>query len=213
MNSPEVVSVKVDLRDFDGWISFAIGKQVPFATAKALSRLAVLARDEVRSELPGRFHLRSTWLTRGIQAVPANKSDYPAAFAVVGSRDQFMELQETGGTKTPKTGRDLALPSETVRTGAGGKIPLALRPRRALERRGIFKQTLTHGPSAGSIAILRRVGKDRYPLQVLYLFRRSANVQARFGFRPTVQRVVSAAWGVTFRQALYQAMQPRGVRR
>lgn len=213
MNGGETIKVQVDTRDFDEWVSFAVGKQVPFATAKALSRLAVLARDQVRSDLPSHFKIRSTWLSRGIQAVPANKSDYPNPFAVVGARDQFLELQETGGTKTPKTGRDLALPSDTVRVGAGGKIPLALRPRRALDRRGIFKQTLVRGQSAGSVAILRRSGKDRYPLQVLYLFRRSAHLQPRFGFRPTVEKVVAAAWGVTFRQALYQALQPRSVRR
>jgi hypothetical protein len=43
-------------------------RQVPYATARALTSVAYTARDEVRKELPGRFAIRRPWVARGIPA-------------------------------------------------------------------------------------------------------------------------------------------------
>ena len=98
----ETIKVQADLRGFQKWAARAVGRQVPFATAKALTKTALEARDAVRAGLPARFEIRSTWTARGVTINPASKSDYPNAYAEVGTRHEWMVLQETGGAKAPK---------------------------------------------------------------------------------------------------------------
>jgi hypothetical protein len=192
------ITIDVDLRGFERWSSSAIVRQVPFATAKALTQLAVPARDKVRSDLPHHFHLRSGWTARGVQAVPARKSDYPNSFAVVGSRDEWMVIQETGGVKRPAHTDLLAIPTkrQTWRRSASGRMPKAQRPKALIRGGKAFQQ--------GDLIMQRDP-----PFGVLYFLRPRAQLEARFEFRPTVETLVKARYSFVFRRALDDALRPR----
>jgi hypothetical protein len=230
---------KVDLRAFHEWISKATHSQLAFAEARALTKLAKSSQGKVITDLPSHFHIRRPWVAKGILIKPARKQDFPSAKAVVGSRDYFMALQELGGIKKPKGGAgrvasgkvpaapkgiravrlkkaaaklggaSLAIPSANVREGGKGLIPLGERPKRVLQRPGVFIQTLKSGPSAGKLAILRRKGKERTPLQVLYIFRQTARVERRFHFTDTVRALVGREYGPVFLESLKIALEPK----
>jgi hypothetical protein len=201
------VEVKIDLRAFNTWARAAISRQVPFAVAKALTRCAVLARDEVRADLPEHFTIRSSWVAKGIQAVPAKKSDWPHPHAVVGVRDQFMELQETGGTKvatkgTPSGPARVAVPGNLVvrQRTSGGRIPKRLKPRVILDTKKAYK-----GADAILLSVRKGEGEnDRNRL--LYLLREQTHLKPRFEFRKTVAGAMRAVWGEYFSQALTEAL-------
>ncbi|EDP60943.1 hypothetical protein BAL199_08228 [alpha proteobacterium BAL199] len=163
-------------------------RQVPFATARALTSVAYAARDEVRKELPGRFTLRRPWVARGIAVEPAKKSK-PAAR--VFSRDAFMVAQETGGPKPD------ARPIPVGRIAAVHKtrvVPLSQWVAPLLRRKNVFYR-------AGSV--FERKG-DR--IAAVYLLRRQVSVAPRFGFAATVERVVADRFASSFAIALGRAM-------
>ena len=88
--------------------------QIPFASAVALTRTAVLVKAEIQKELPGMFTIRRPWTAGGIRAERAQKKDWPHCFAQVGSIDPYMvDFEEGGPHKTEgtrstgfKTGKD-----------------------------------------------------------------------------------------------------------
>lgn len=192
---------RTNFRELEEWLGQLATKQVPFATAKALTRTAQDARDAVRDELPKRFQIRSGWVAGGIRIVPASKSDWPRAVAWVGSRDPFMELQETGGVKRPAKGaRNLAIPTSatTSKRTSGGRIPAARKPRALLEKRGVY---------VSGKAIRRRKGRrSSSSSETLYLLRPAATLKARFGFQDTVEKTVARVYAPRFREAFEAAI-------
>ena len=97
------LDVTADVAKATEYLSDVAAKRIPDAAAKALTRTAFDARDAVRDGLPERFNLRRPWISRGIGVTPAKPR---TLMAEVWSRDRFMALQESGGTKTGK----LAIP-------------------------------------------------------------------------------------------------------
>ena len=91
------LDVTADIAKATEHLSELAQQHVPNAAAKALTRTAFDARDAVRDSLPERFNQRRPWISRGIGVTPAKPR---TLMAEVWSRDRFMALQETGGTKT-----------------------------------------------------------------------------------------------------------------
>jgi hypothetical protein len=197
------------LRGFNKWAASAVGRQIPFASAKALTKLALEARDEVRAGLkPPRFEIRSTWVSRGITITPAKKSDWPNASSVVGSRDAFMVQQETGGTKQPKFAGALAIPTKAgqkiaiVRRTGAGKIPKRGRPKVLIAAGKAFVKD-------GEVRLRQAVGTGPGRAPPIFFLRPQAHLRARFEFRKTVEGIVEKRSGPLFREALEGALKPR----
>jgi hypothetical protein len=147
-------------------------RQVPFATARALTSVAYDARDEVRRQLPKRFIIRRPWVAKGIGVVRATKADLEAT---VFSRDRFMALQEEGGTKMGKQ----AIPVGRLAQRAKSEvIPRSQWPGRLMARKSVFYRAGT---------LFERRGKE---IHTLYLLGRQVKVRPRFGMEQTVHMVV-----------------------
>lgn len=179
--------------------------QIPFATALTLTRIAQDAQLEVRRELRSRFVLRNNWVSGGIRFSPARKDHL---VSTVSSRDYFMVLQETGGVKTARRSKDIAIPSG-VRRNKREAITGANRPRALLAKKGTFVATIS-----GLQGIWQRVGKRTAKktgrtLRLLYVFKPSAVIRPRFGFVDTVRKVVRdrfpRQWALAVAQAVRSA--------
>jgi hypothetical protein len=80
----------------------ALGDQLGFASALALTRTAEEYNREEASALPQYFTVRNSWVSKGFRVDRASKRNLVAtAF----HKDPFMGLQATGGTKTPSAGK------------------------------------------------------------------------------------------------------------
>lgn len=172
--------------------------QVPFALARALTRTAKDGQGDVRAELPQRFTLRNTWVDRGIRIKPATKA---LPIAEVGSLEPFMERQETGGIRTPRSHRRIAVPTANVRRGGRGMIAKSQRPAGLRGKPGVFLMK-----SKGGAGIVRRHGKARLPLQFLYWLKAGVTIKPRFGFKGTTGNTVSRRFGPNFLDAIAEAM-------
>ena len=84
----------------------------------------------------------------------------------------------------------------------GGAIKKADRPRQLLNRKGVFIQKLVR---SGDMAIMRRVGKDRYPLQMLYILEPSGQIKKQFDFYDDANATARRAFGKNFARAFARA--------
>ena len=188
------IRVLDDVERFTRSMDDAARRHVPFALARALTWTAKDAQSDVRDELPKRFTLRNSWVRNGIRITPAPKA---SPQAVVGSLEPFMERQETGGPKRSRGGHRIAVP----KAKPSKVIPRAQRPAAVRNKPRVFTVQTAYG--AG---IFRRLGKQRYPLQVLYWLKHGVQVKPAFGFKSTTGTTVHDRFGPNFVESLSQAM-------
>lgn len=184
------------IRAFDNLSS----KQIPFALARALTRTAQDAQKDVREDLPRKFTLRNNWVSSGIRIKAATKA-LPAA--EIGSLEPFMARQETGGIRTPRSHRRIAVPAGGVKRTGKGMIAKSQRPAALKGKPGVF---LMRSKSGGGAGIVRRQGKARLPLQFLYWLKAGVTIKPRFGFQGTTGTSVRRAFGPNFIAAIGEAM-------
>ena len=187
-----------DVERFTRNLDDAARRHVPFAIARALTWTAKDAQTDVREDLPKRFTLRNSWVKNGIRISPATKA---SPQAIVGSLEPFMERQETGGAKRSRGGHRIAVP----KAKPSRVIPRAQRPAAVRNKPRVFTVQTVYG--AG---IVRRQGKQRYPLQILYWLKRGVQVKPAFGFKLTTDTTVRDRFGPNFIESLSQAMGHRG---
>lgn len=194
-----MISISVEF-DFSPFLTRK--DQLPFATALALTRTAQKAQEVVRAELPSRFTIRNAWVQKGITIQRAEKQTLEA---IISSRDDFMVLQEKGGTKTPQ-GSSLAIPADA--RNKRGIVPTANRPEALRAKPGVFRAKI--GSVDGLWQRLRgHKGKRKRgerTLKLLFVFKPSVPVPARFGFEETVRKVVNANFAEQFRIAFARAV-------
>jgi hypothetical protein len=153
-NSPAVVAALGDLAR----------RQLPFATAVALTRVAVdsqaYARNRLALYFPGpakQGRSISPRLAKGIRVQAARKTDWPHPRALLGLLDEFMAMHVIGGVKRPEGGASrVAVPTRLVVRTSQGKVPAGLKPRTLRARKSVFV-TATSGPAQ----IVQRLGKNR----------------------------------------------------
>jgi hypothetical protein len=190
-----------DVERFTRDMDDATRRQVPFALARALTRTAQDAQGDVRTDLPRRFTIRNTWISRGIRITPASKTKPEA---IVGSLEPFMARQETGGPKHARSHRHVAVPVKAKRNKRD-IIPKGQRPAALKGKPAVFLLTTARGSG-----IMRREGKKRYPLQILYWLKTGVTVRPRFGFQDTTSDTVRKRFGLNFIASLSDAMGHRG---
>ena len=166
------LDVTADIAKATEYLSDIAARRIPDAAAKALTRTAFDARDAVREQLPERFNLRRPWVKWGIGVTPAKPR---TLMAEVWSRDRFMALQETGGTKTGKLAIPVGPMAQTAKTRV---IPKSQWPGKVMAKQNVFYR-------AG--AVFER--RDEKRILALYLLRNQQKVTPRLGMAETVRSV------------------------
>lgn len=138
------LQIDIDITGYLKQVDQARSRDIPFATAKALTRTAQDAQIEVKRDITRLFTLRNSWTVDNIRITPAQKLSWPitaevytsTANSATGAPD-YLVRQEDGGERIPFGGRTyFAIPTSFLRQLAGGDrspIPPALRPRALLE--------------------------------------------------------------------------------
>ena len=164
-------------------------EQVPYATSRALNAVAWRAVQYVREQLPQHFTIRSRWVERGIRKTRATKRNLELE---IGSRDPYMELQQTGGTKTPPPQKHLvSIPVGARKTKTSRTTP-GKWPARMLQRPKYFIAPRRKGSDIK--ALWRRKGKKRYPILLQWVFRETAQVPKRWRLPEEVAEIFEAFW-------------------
>lgn len=173
-------------------------KQLPFATALAITTTLKDAQTDLRDELPDRFTIRNNFLEKGIRIRPATKRRLEGSVFTV---DEILRLQIEGGTKGGR-GHRLALP-RSVKTNARGIVTRANRPRNLRSKSKHFLAPVRRG----GMGLFKRSGKKRYPIVLLWrLLDGSARIDSRFDFDRIANRSIDKHWNKNFGRALAKAL-------
>lgn len=201
-----MIQVRADSRPLTRSLDDLAQRQVPFATARALTAMADAAAVANRRALPSIFDRPTPFTRAGIAVQPAKKNHLVARVFVKERQAEYLALEETGGVRRPErsrqggsgTGQALVVP-RAVRRNAFGNIPF--RGLAALKRR---KDVFVGKTPSGTGGFFRRL-KDG-TLQPLALFIDRATYKPRFGFKKRVIQVATATMAPAFRQALAKAL-------
>lgn len=125
--SGNFIAVKVDMRRIDKVLG-TVKSQAPFVVALLATYSVQDAAPVVQRKLPEQFTIRRPWTQKGIRWQKATKRN---PTAIVGSRDYYMALQETGGLRKPRDSKRLAVPV-AIRKDPSKNITKARRPKALL---------------------------------------------------------------------------------
>ena len=188
------VSIKTDLRGLRKSLSSVEKKELPLITRNALLDTGFQTQKKLRASTYGRaFNPRQksfknvvTSLGTGSPARPQSGANLKSAvmrkkeIAIFDrTSKEYMQRHATGGTKRPIGGTNLVIPGkdtvEPKRTGRG--IPKRLRPSNLLSTNKAFKTKID-----GQEVIARRLGKKRYPIQIMHILEPTARIRKTFDF-------------------------------
>lgn len=191
------ISVKSNAAAFKRSLGLFQRKQLPFATAGALTSTAFDAQRAVKRNLSRKFNLTNKFTISSVRVKKADKRTLTAKVFFMPIAARYMQRHETGGTKTPR-GRSIAVPAG-VKKSARGKISKANRPRQILNKPGVFKATI-----GGQRGIYRR--KRGKPLEMLYALEPRVRIRARLDFGKTVAGVVNSRFPRNMRASFARAL-------
>lgn len=194
--------------------------QIPFAESRAVNALAYkVQRDTIDRVLPSQFTLRNDWWRpgrkTGVNYFPSNKKQFPNIFAKVNTLARFMEMQETGGTKTPKGGDNyVPVPTWNAQPDKKQVIRQNRRYKALVLQKSAGRRTLTHKGSWWITTLrqntprvaVRLLDDDRLPIATMYVGKSSVTVKPRFGFRENAKRIVDENYLQIFEKELKQAI-------
>lgn len=184
-------------------------KQVPFASALALTTTAAEAMKAVRDEAEDTFTLRNRYTLRGIQTNRAEKRDWPNQKAEVGiekGRDYLID-HALGGKRRGHITHGRAIPVN-VRRLKSGKISKPQRPGRLLAKKGRKQPFVIQGKHTrnGRDLIAVRTTARRYPVKILYAFQKGVNIRKEFMFEQEAEKRVGKVYNREFGRALAKAI-------
>ena len=194
-----MIEITVNTRQFTRWLTDVERRQVPFATAQALTATAFAVRRQVvERTFPAAFKLRNRRFPRvAIRVAKATKRSLSASVFDRLGRD-YLKLHATGGTKRPRGGR-LAVPTTRIRRTKSGRIPKGQTPTAVRGR----KNAVVAPVNGGKQGIWRR---RRGRLELLYTLQPSARIRKRLRFFEDANAVVTRQFPRRFRVALAKAV-------
>lgn len=229
------LTVQHQFEEFVRGLKFFEKDQLPFAAALALTRTAQKGQAIAREQAARAFHLHTKYLANDIRILPAKKADFfsgrmHADIYTGVNASHYLGMHEAGGTKEPTMGlrrnirprKNISIPGYDLpeaAISATGRLVDKYKPGTLLARffavaagaapkkRGKAKKNeafILH--SNGQAMIVRRTGKGRWPLEILFNLEPKARIRPRFGFRTAVMQSVSQEFLPQMHNAMEQAI-------
>jgi hypothetical protein len=147
-----IMRIEFDYKELEKYAT-ALGAridQIPFALAIAMNRSADVTRNLlIRSTWPSAIVQRNaSFIAASLTTKEARASKSSLAVEIYDKLDRGnLQMQAKGGTRTPRSGSNLAIPASTVPRGSKG-VPKNLRPanlRNSFKKNGLLFTRDTKG--------------------------------------------------------------------
>ena len=196
------LNVGSNIGEVAGWLNKVQRKQLPFATAGALTLTAFDVRKQVVEKIafPRDFDLKNKrFAAATLRVDKANKRKLRAAVYDRLGRE-YLETQARGGIKKPR-GQWISIPTQHIKRTAAGKIGKAKRPRNIVNKANVFFRH--QGPTPDIVRRPRGKGKQ---LEVLYQLVPLARIPKRLRFYEDAAKVVQRRMVPNFRKSFERAV-------
>ncbi len=205
------INIVADFRAATARLALAQQRQVPFATARALTDLAFQVQRAEAAAIPQTFKNPRPFTRRAVRVEKATKGVPVATVFVLPQVARYLAPYEFGGKHVlPGTGRALLNPVG-IRLDAYGQI--SGQPRAIGDRPDVFvgKVNTRSGPIWGfwqrlMVSKMLNPGVRPQHLRLLVKAQDPGEVTKRLGFRERAREVVAANAGAATRAALAQAL-------
>jgi hypothetical protein len=189
------INVSSNVKQVERSLNDIARKQIPFATARALTTTANLVQARITRELPTIFDRPTPFTMRAIGVTPATKTNQTAVVFVKDAQAKYLEIEETGGTRTP-AGVALVLPG-TIKLNMYGNMPKGAL-QRAKAKTNVFVGTV-HGVSGFWM-------RTKGGLKLLAEFKAKATYKPIFKFNERAEQSVKRIFPARLRLALDTAL-------
>ena len=206
------VNISVDVGPLVQYLTDLQSEQIPFAVSRAINDLALEVQTSIQEGMKQRFIIRRDWVLRGVKISHfSSKKESPIHATVEISPDRyFLPRFEDGGTKTPRSGPNLAVPTDSVRGSRQNIIPGSMRPKAF----GFQTSTTKRGATQikgnqrtfiiPDLGIFQRTGPKT--LRLLYRFFKSVPIPMSLHFHDSATKVINARFVDIFRKRLAEAL-------
>jgi len=194
------ISVRADIKEVTRYLDRMEKRQVPFATARAITDTAFDVRKRiVHRTFPRAFDVKNMrFPSVAFRVIKASKVR-PRASVHDHLGRANLDLHTTGGIKRPK-GKHIAVPTEKVRRGRRGVVK-SQRPAAILEKPDVFK---VERSGRGAAGIYRR--QRRGKVVRLYTLASQVKIDRRFRFYEDAARTAARAFRHRFDKAMAHAL-------
>ncbi len=190
-----VFSVTSNIKEVTDKLFGYLRRQIPYATARALTKTAQDVQADVTKELPKVFDRPNPFTMRAIAYDPANKSSLTSRVYIRPIQAAYLGLEITGGTRRPKK-KALVLPTDYP-TDQYGNIPRGT-IKKLLARKDVFS-----GVVRGIGGIWQRTG---HGLILLVSYEPKAEYKPRFDFQGIARRTITRVIGPNMDSAMREAI-------
>jgi hypothetical protein len=190
-----IINVKTNIDAVIQQLDRRVWKQVPYATARALTATAKDVQRALTEAIPQVFDRPTPFTQRAIGMTWATKNTLRSKVFIKDVQAGYLRLQVSGGTEFPKK-RALVVPAGVALNAYGNMTRNKLRS--LLNRKDVFS-----GRVRGVPGIWQRVGGR---VKLLIAYEPQARYQARFSFLAIAKRTVARTLLPNFRSALAAAM-------
>jgi hypothetical protein len=189
------ISVKLDLKKLNKGLDEITRKQVPFATAAALTDTARQGRKVVQRVMPRYLDRPTPFTVRGVLFERATKTRLASSVFIREEVWKYLKYQVDGGVRSGKG--FIAVPARARKLNAYGNIPG--------KRTGLVKGGAYIAKRGDTLGVWKKPDrKGRSPL--LVLFTSQAVYRPRFPFRRIVRRVVAKHFVKLWNKRMVQAL-------
>ena len=189
-------SVKSDIDAAIRQVEAKFRNQVPFATAKALTRTAQDVQRAIVDQLPAVFDRPTPFTMRGVGITYATKATLTSRVFLRDIQREYLQLQVTGGVELPKKVA-LVVPAG-IDLNAYGNLPRN-KVKSLLARKDVFS-----GKVRGVGGIWQRTANGG--LKLLIAYEPKATYRRRFPFGAIARETIERRILPNFRAALAQAI-------
>ena len=191
-----MISVKTDIKGITKKLNVIQKKQIPFATAKALTATAFNARKAVQKQMPAELDRPTPFTIRGVRVEKATKRSLRSAVFITPEVYDYLKWQITGGTKHGNS----AVPTGAKKLNKYGNIPG--------KRKGLIKSKAQRfGKLRDTTAVWEtKGGKRNRQTRLLIVIEKKVTYKKRFKFREGVFKVVNKDFAGLFDKAMRDAL-------
>ena len=193
-----MIRIDANTRALDRALSDAAQRQMPFATARALTRTARGASDVETQEIRRTFDNPIPFTQRGLYMRGASRSRPEAEIGIKKIQAQYLGLQAEGGLRRPE-GRAILIPVG-ARTNTYGNLP-----RRAVARLLARSDTFS-GRVKGVPGIWQRPRRKGGAPKLLVRYEDSARYARRYEFQDVAAEFVRRTFPRELFDSLRQAL-------